>query len=90
MMNRTSIRNAFALGLAVSLSLTFYGCGAVANTSPSTTEAEKSDIVVTGTQAGVTPFISSIQLTGQSGVSADFRGVYNLGSAIDGVSAGEC
>lgn len=55
--------------LAASLSLTLYGCGTgspKASTSDALTGiAAQSDITITGSQAGVTPFISSIQFAGQ-------------------------
>jgi len=40
----------------------FCGCG----TPQAPTEAQQSDIVIAGSQAGVTPFISSVKLVGQS------------------------
>ncbi len=48
-------------GLAVGLSLTLYGCGTGVHS-----EAQQSDIAIAATQAGATPFISSVQLVGQS------------------------
>jgi hypothetical protein len=65
-MNKTSIWNALTCGFVVALSLTFYGCGSSGSTRPALTEAQKSDIAITGSAAGVTPFIASVQLTGQS------------------------
>ena len=57
-------RRALRSGLAVLVSLTLYGCGSSSPSSP--TEAQKSDIAITGSQAGVTPFIASVQLAGSS------------------------
>jgi arylsulfate sulfotransferase len=57
-------RKALRSALAVFLSLTLYGCGSSSPSSP--TEAQKSDIAITGVQAGVTPFIASVQLAGSS------------------------
>lgn len=69
-MMKTLIRNVLSLGSAATLSLVLYGCGrgAVSTTTQtqSGTDAQQSDIVITGSQAGVSPFISSVQLTGQS------------------------
>ena len=57
--------------LAAGLSLALYGCGsgstkASSATAPSTPLAQQSDITVAGSKAGVTPFIASVQLTGQN------------------------
>jgi arylsulfate sulfotransferase len=64
-----SMRNSLWAGLAFGLSLTLCGCsrGSV-NTSEKEgeTQAQESDISITGTQAGLTPFIASVQLSGQS------------------------
>ncbi len=65
----TSLRNFLGATFAVVLSLTLYGCsGGAANTSepPDVNQAQRSDISVAGTQAGLTPFIASVQLSGQS------------------------
>ena len=57
--------------LSVGLSLTLYGCGAGSTTTTTTTStslepiAQQSDISIAGSQPGVTPFISSVQFTGQ-------------------------
>jgi hypothetical protein len=53
----------------VGLSLTLYGCGrgAISATQPQgVTEAQQSNIVITDSQQGVTPFIANVQLSGQS------------------------
>jgi hypothetical protein len=64
----TSIGNAVKGGLAIGLSLAFYGCGGgAASLSPAEgTQAKQSDIVIVTSQPGVTPFIASVQLIGQS------------------------
>lgn len=55
---------------AVGLSLILYGCGARSTTAstsqPSAPLAQQSDISIVSSQAGVTPFISSVQFTGQN------------------------
>jgi arylsulfate sulfotransferase len=62
---RTSLKN-IAGGLVVlGLSLTLYGCGGGSSSSNSTAGQPK-DITITGTTAGVTPFIASVQLSGKS------------------------
>ena len=50
------------------LTLALYGCasGSSGTSGPAPTEADQSDIVVASSQAGVTPFIASVKLTGQS------------------------
>jgi arylsulfate sulfotransferase len=57
-------------GLALSLGLALCGCaaGTVASheTTSSGTQAQESDIVIGGSQPGVTPFIASLELLGQS------------------------
>jgi hypothetical protein len=56
-------------GLAVGLSLSLYGCGGGATGSPQTpsgNDAQQSDISIASSQPGLTPFISSVQLSGQS------------------------
>lgn len=61
----TVVKAGFALGLTLAL----LGCGTGAtNSSPtqSETDAQQSDIVIAGSQAGVTPFIESVQFSGQS------------------------
>ena len=53
--------------LAVCLSLSLYGCGGgaiIPSQSQGPTEAQRSDIVITCSQPGVTPFIASVQLSG--------------------------
>lgn len=56
--------------LAIGLSLALYGCGGSASkTTPDTsgqTQAQQSDIAIASSSAGVTPFIASVNLTGQS------------------------
>jgi arylsulfate sulfotransferase len=54
--------------LAIGLSLTLFGCGSGKSTSEISgeTRAQQSDISISGTQAGVTPFISSVQIAGMS------------------------
>ena len=55
--------------LIVVLTLTLYGCGDGSGNPPKTeipTEAQQSDIAIAADQAGVTPFIASIQLAGSS------------------------
>ena len=55
-------------GFACALTLALYGCGSGSSgtPAPTPTQADQSDIVVAGSQAGVTPFIASVKLTGQS------------------------
>ncbi len=68
-MIKTSICAALRGGVAVGLSLTLYGCGRGAISSPEGpggSEAQQSNIVITGSQPGVTPFIAHVQLSGQS------------------------
>ena len=63
------MRNFLGAGLAVGLSLTLYGCstGSVSTSQISgETQARRSDISITGANAGLTPFIASVQLSGQS------------------------
>ncbi len=63
------MRNVLTVGIAAALSLTLYGCGG-ASTSTSAmqgkTLAQQSDISIAGSKPGVTPFISSVQIAGQS------------------------
>ena len=67
-MTRTSIGNVLRGGLAAGLVLTLYGCGggAASTVTPSGTQAQQSDISIVGSQPGVTPFISSVRVFGQS------------------------
>jgi arylsulfate sulfotransferase len=61
--------NAFRAGLAVGLSLTLYGCSGGSTSTPEIpgeTQAQQSDISIADSQAGVTPFVSSVRLFGQS------------------------
>jgi arylsulfate sulfotransferase len=56
-------------GLAVGLSLALYGCngGSTITSDPQgETQARQSDISIAGSQPGVTPFISSVRIAGQS------------------------
>ena len=72
MLTKRSIRIALRFGAAVSLSLALYGCGRSATSSPGTsqvqngTQAQDSDIVIASVQPGISPFVSSVQLSGQS------------------------
>jgi arylsulfate sulfotransferase len=63
---RVSIGKVLQGILAISFSLTLYGCGAgsTKNAAPAAL-AQHSDISITGSQPGVTPFIASVQLSGQ-------------------------
>jgi arylsulfate sulfotransferase len=63
---RSWIAKIFAGCLAVALSLTLGGCGSSTKSTVAHTEAEQSDIAIAGSQPGVTPFIASVQLQGQS------------------------
>ena len=68
-MTKELVRTAIRGGVAVGLSLTLYGCGrgAISATqSQGVTEAQQSNIVITDSQPGVTPFIANVQLSGQS------------------------
>ena len=70
MLAGTSMENILKGASAVGLSLTLYGCGTGSTTArtsqiPEASLAQQSDISVAGSQAGVTPFISSVQFTGQ-------------------------
>jgi len=63
------IGKAVASGLAVGLGLSIAGCSGGSPTpseTPGATEAKQSDLSITGSQPGVTPFISSVQIAGQS------------------------
>ena len=58
-------------GLVLGLSLAVFGCsrGSMEGTSTQTSsgsEAQQSDIVIAGSAPGLTPFIASVQLAGQS------------------------
>jgi arylsulfate sulfotransferase len=69
-LTKISLENILRGALVASLSLILYGCGAGSqkpNTSQTPDEplAQQSDITITGSQPGVTPFISSVQFTGQ-------------------------
>jgi arylsulfate sulfotransferase len=73
MLTSTSIRNLLSGGLAVCLSLALCGCGggggAVSTSTsvtPVGTQAQQSDISIAGSKPGITPFISSVQIAGQS------------------------
>jgi len=66
MLAGTSMRNVLTVGLAAGLSLAFCGCGDQPASHIEGTQALQSDISITGNQPGVTPFISSVQLSGQS------------------------
>ena len=71
MVTKTSMGNILRGALAVGLSLTLYGCGAGSTTQgttviPGEPLAQQSDISIAGSRPGVTPFISSVQLAGQS------------------------
>ncbi len=68
-MTSTLIGNVLKGGLAACLSLTLYGCGGgsgSASETPGGTQAQQSDISIAGSQPGVTPFISSVGILGQS------------------------
>ncbi|MGC1296450.1 MAG: aryl-sulfate sulfotransferase [Alloacidobacterium sp.] len=70
MLTRTRMENILRGASAVGLSLTLYGCG-TGSTTASTSQtgaplAQQSDISIAGSQAGITPFISSVQFTGQN------------------------
>jgi arylsulfate sulfotransferase len=71
MLTSTSIRNLLSGGLALSLSLALCGCGGGAvststSVTPGGTQAQQSDISIAGSKPGITPFISSVQIAGQS------------------------
>jgi len=58
-------------GLAISLTLSLYGCGGGSANSAKTpaasgSQAQQSDIAITASQPGVTPFVASVQLSGTS------------------------
>ena len=65
MLARTSMENILRGVSAVGLSLTLYGCGTGSTTEIRAPRAQHSDISIAGSQAGVTPFISSVQFIGQ-------------------------
>jgi arylsulfate sulfotransferase len=68
MLTGTSIGNVLRGGLAVGLSLTLFGCSGGSGSSsvtPGGTQAQQSDISIASSQPGVTPFISSVRITGQ-------------------------
>jgi len=65
-LNKASIRNLVTYGLALGLSLIFCGCGGSFAPNGDPGLAEQSDITVAGSQPGITPFIASVQLSGQS------------------------
>lgn len=68
-MIKTVVGSVCREGLAVVLIFTLYGCGG-GSTTPSLmdapNQAQQSDIAITGMKPGITPFISSVQLVGQS------------------------
>jgi arylsulfate sulfotransferase len=69
-LTKISLENILRGALVAGLCLILYGCGAgsqKSNTSQTPDEplAQQSDITITGSQPGVTPFISSVQFTGQ-------------------------
>jgi arylsulfate sulfotransferase len=68
-LNRTTIGNSVKGVLAIGLTIVFYGCGS-GSANPSSdkgsTQAAQSDIAIVNSQPGVTPFIASVQLIGQS------------------------
>ncbi len=67
-MNRTAIGNSVKGILTIGLTLVFYGCGS-GSANPSDkggNQAAQSDIAIASSQPGVTPFIASVQLIGQS------------------------
>ena len=71
MLARTSMENILKGASAIGLCLTLYGCGTGSTTAspsqiPDAPLAQQSDISIAGSQAGVTPFISSVQFTGQN------------------------
>ena len=63
---KKSVGTALKGGLALGLSLALYGCSRGTISSPQGADAQQSDIVIAGSQPGVTPFISSVHLVGQS------------------------
>ncbi len=69
MLESSIIGNSVKSGLAIGLSLFFFGCarGPVdPSSNQSGTEAQQSDIAVVSSQPGITPFIASVQLLGRS------------------------
>lgn len=68
-MNRTVTGKFVQGGLLIGLTIVLYGCGS-GSKSPSPNEsgtlAQQSDIAIVSSQPGVTPFIASVQLIGQS------------------------
>jgi arylsulfate sulfotransferase len=89
MLTRTRMENILRGVSAVGLSLTLYGCGTGSTTAstPQTNEpsAQQSGISITGSQAGITPFISSIQFTGQN-VSKVTSVTFNISPKPNSVS----
>jgi arylsulfate sulfotransferase len=68
-LNRTAIGNSVKGVLTIGLSLALYACGGGSvNPSPhqSGSQAQQSDIAIAGSQPGMTPFIASVELLGQS------------------------
>ena len=66
---KTSIGTALKLASSISLSLALYGCARDPISPPETqsgADAQQSDIVIADSQPGVSPFISSVQFSGQS------------------------
>src|ERR1700686_3740086 len=68
-LSTTSTKNVLMGGLAVGLSLALYGCGGgstITSDPQGETQARQSDISIADSQPGVTPFISSVRIAGQS------------------------
>jgi arylsulfate sulfotransferase len=76
-LNKTSVGtvlsgNALRGALAIGLSLTLYGCAGGSSSSTGTSSvpgeplAQQSDIAISGSKPGVTPFIAAVSFTGQS------------------------
>ncbi len=66
---KTSIATALKLASSIGLSLALYGCARNPISPPETqsgADAQQSDIVIADSQPGVSPFISSVQFSGQS------------------------
>lgn len=65
----TSIGTVLKLASSIGLSLALYGCARDPISPPETqdgTDAQQSDVVIADSQPGVSPFISSVQLSGES------------------------